>query len=157
MNQRILAHRQRIDHLFQKISSILNPADQSEWSKYLCVLVSGYIEESLRVLLEEYAYNNSSSNIQNFVAKEIKNITNCSVGKIENILSKFDSTWKDNFTDQIASKSKRSDEIKNSINSVVTNRHQIAHGKNISLNYSSVSNYYKNVKVAVEILENIIK
>jgi len=99
------------------------------------------------------------SKIQNFVAKEIKNVTNCSAGKIENILSKFVPAWKDNFTNQIASKSKRSDEIKNSINSdsVVANRHQIAHGKNMSFNYSSVSNYYRNVKVAVEILENIIK
>jgi len=107
MNPRILPHCQRIDFLFQKISSITNLADQSEWSKYLCVLASGYIEESLRILLEEYVDKNSSHKIQNFVAKEIKNITNCSVGKIENILSKFDPAWKDDFTNQIASKSKK--------------------------------------------------
>ena len=157
MNPRILSHRQRIDALFAKISLISNPADQSEWSKYLCILVSGYIEESLRVLLEQYSKNHSSSHIQNFVSKEIKSITNCKTSKIESILSQFSPAWKDYFIDQMSSKSAKSDEIKNSINSIIANRHQIAHGKNVNLSYSSVSNYYKNVKKAVDILENIIK
>lgn len=52
MNRKILSHRQRINTLFKKITSISNLADRGEWSKYLCILVSGYIEESLRVLLE---------------------------------------------------------------------------------------------------------
>ena len=157
MNPQILSHRQRIDALFAKIRLISNPADQSDWSKYLCILVSGYIEESLRVLLEQYSKNHSSSHIQNFISQEIKNITNCKTSKIENILSKFSPAWKDYFIDQMSSKSEKSDEIKNSINSIIANRHQIAHGKNVNLSYSSVSNYYKNVKKAVDILENIIK
>lgn len=119
--------------------------------------MSGYIEESLRVLLEQYSKNHSSSHIQNFISQEIKNITNCKTSKIENILSKFSPAWKDYFIDQMSSKSEKSDEIKNSINSIIANRHQIAHGKNVNLSYSSVSNYYKNVKKAVDILENIIK
>ena len=44
MNSFVLAHRQRIDALFGRVSSFSSPADQGEWSKYLCVLVSGYFE-----------------------------------------------------------------------------------------------------------------
>ena len=157
MNPLILSHRQRIDTLFSKVSSITNPADQGEWSKYLCILVSGYIEESLRVLLETYSVSHSSLNIQNFVSKEIKGITNCKTNKIIDILSKFNSSWGSDFANEIAARSLITNEIKDSIDSIVTNRHLVAHGKSTGIRYSTVLNYYNNVKKAVEVLENIIK
>ena len=91
---------------FKKISSIPDSADQSEWTKYLCVLVSGYIEESLRVLLEEYYKNRASTTIQNFISKHISRVTNCNTERIEKILGSFDKTLKNNFTNQIVENSK---------------------------------------------------
>ena len=38
-NLKIVAHRKKIYDLFEKISSVPDSADKSEWSKYLCVLV----------------------------------------------------------------------------------------------------------------------
>ncbi|MFB2835791.1 MAE_28990/MAE_18760 family HEPN-like nuclease [Floridanema evergladense] len=157
MNRLILSHRQKLDNLFARISSITTPADQSEWSKYLCVLVSGFIEESLRVLLEEYTKKRASSNIQNFVEKQISNITNCKTSRIIEILGKFSQDWADEFVDQIQTKSSMKDEIKNSIDSVISNRHDIAHGRNVGITYARISAYYSNVKKTIEILEDIIQ
>ncbi len=47
MNPKILAHKQRLDSLYSKVAIIPVPQDQAEWSKYLCVLTAGFIEESL--------------------------------------------------------------------------------------------------------------
>jgi hypothetical protein len=157
MNLLVLAHRQRLDALFSRVSSFSSPADQSEWSRYLCVLVSGFVEESLRVLLEEYSKNHASQIIQSFVSSELKEITNCKAGKITSILRKFDPAWETNFLNEIQTNSRVVDEIKNSIDSVITNRHLIAHGKSVGINYSTISNYYSNVKRAVAILEAIIR
>lgn len=157
MNPLILSHRQRIDALFNKISSVANLADKSEWSKYLCILVSGYIEESLRVLLEAYSATRASTNIQNFISKQIKGITNCKTNKIIDVLSKFNPVWGSDFASQIAAKSSIADEIKNSIDSIVDNRHAIAHGKNTGISYPTVLNYYNSVKKAVDVLESIIR
>jgi RiboL-PSP-HEPN len=151
MNPHIVSHRQRIDTLFIKVASTSNPADQSEWSKYLCILVSGFIEESLRVLLEDYTRTRSAPNIQNFVVKQTGNITNCKTSRILEVLSKFSQDWANDFSDQIT------DEIKNSIDSVIANRHVIAHGKNVNITYRTMSTYYNNVKKAVEILDAIIR
>ncbi|WP_414528732.1 HEPN domain-containing protein [Nodularia chucula] len=151
MNQSILAHRQKIDNLFEKVACFIEPEIKSEWSKYLCILVSGFIEESLRVLLEEYCKNKASPNIQKFVTKQIESITNCKTSRITEILGKFSPIWQSEFTNKIGN------EIKDSIDSVVINRHQIAHGKSVGMSYHSVSNWYKNVKKAVEILEEVIK
>jgi hypothetical protein len=156
MNRQIFSNRKRIDDLFNKVSSF-SDADKSEWSKYLCILVSGYIEESLRLLLETYAKKRASPYIQNFVSQEIQGITNCKTKKIEDILCKFNPAWKDDFGSQIAVKGRSIDEIKNSIDSIVDNRHAIAHGRNRGINYATVFNYYNNVKKAVEVLEDIIK
>ncbi len=157
MNPLILSHRQRLDHLFAKISLTSNPADQSEWSKYLCVLVSGFIEESLRVLLEEYTNKHSAPNIQNFVKKQIDSITNCKTTRILEVLGKFNQKWAEEFTIKIQERSDKTDEIKNSIDSVITNRHTIAHGGNVGITYARIQTYYNNIKKAVEILEDIIK
>ncbi|MCW9679759.1 hypothetical protein FJR41_002820 [Dolichospermum planctonicum UHCC 0167] len=71
-----LAHRQKIDNLFEKVARFEELAIKSEWSKYLCILVSGFIEESLRVLLEKYCENKASANIQKFVGKKINDYKN---------------------------------------------------------------------------------
>jgi hypothetical protein len=151
MNPSILAHRQKIDNLFEKVACFEEPAIKSEWSKYLCILVSGFIEESLRVLLEKYCENKASANIQKFVGKKIDNITNCKTEKIKRILLEFSSDWENEFTNKI------NDQIKTAIDNVVQNRHKIAHGKSIPMSYHNILNYYNNVKKAVEILEEIIK
>lgn len=157
MNVRILSHRQRIDNLFSKVASISNPSDQSEWSKYLCVLVSGFIEESLRVMLEEYTKTHSQPNIQNFVEKQIESITNCKTIRILEILRKFSQGWADDFSNQIQTQSLTTDEIKNSIDSVISNRHNIAHGRNVGITYATMCNYYNSIKKAVVILDAIIQ
>lgn len=151
MNQRISSHRKRIEKLFRRVNSFTDPQDKSEWSRYLCILVSGYIEESLRVLLEDYAHRKASPPIENFVSNHIKNIRNCHTNKILNTLESFDSSWKDNFQTRITP------QIKDSIDSVVANRNEIAHGKNKGISYVTVINYYENVKTAIEILEDIIQ
>lgn len=151
MNPSILAHRQRIDNLFKKVALFEELEIKSEWSKYLCILVSGFIEESLRVLLEKYCENKASANIQKFVGKKIDDITNCKTEKIKRILLEFSSDWENEFTNKI------NDQIKTAIDNVVQNRHKIAHGKSIPMSYHNILNYYNNVKKAVEILEEIIK
>ena len=157
MNPRILSHRQRLDTLFSKVASISNPADQSEWSKYLCVLASGFVEESLRVLLEEYARQRSAPYIQNFVRKQVGIVTNCKTSRILEILSKFSQHWADSFNEQIKAQSPITDEIKNSIDSVIANRHDIAHGRNVGITYARISAYYSNIKKAIDILDGIVK
>ena len=156
MNRNIHSHQQRLDNLFQNVSRFSDPKDKSEWAKYLCILVSGFIEASLRVLLEDYVSNKSSSKIQRFLAGYIKDITNCKTSRINEVLEKFDTQWADDFRERIKQKSNITDEIKNSIDTVITNRHKIAHGGNVGITYANIQKHYNNAKDAIRILEDII-
>lgn len=157
MNPSIVSHQHRIDNLYTKISAITDPRDQQEWSKYLCVLTSGFIEQSLRSLLADYIKNNASKKVQNYFDKHIGNLTNCKTEKIITILSKFDSHWAAKFQAEIQRLSPIDREIKDSIDTIVANRHLIAHGKNGGITYTRVNGYYQFCKTAITILDQTIK
>jgi hypothetical protein len=144
MNPKIFAHKQRLDNLYSKVAVILVPQDQVEWSKYLCVLTAGFIEESLRVLILDFE-------------KEISYVTNCKTERILEVLNKFNSNWGSTFETEIKDNSPIDKEIKDSIDSIVSNRHLIAHGKSVGVSYSTVKKYYGYCTKAIEILEDTIQ
>lgn len=156
MKLQILSLQQRLDGLYTKVNHIKTPQDQTEWSKYLCVLTAGFIEESLRVLLFEYAKNNSHPRIQRFIEKETSFITNCKTERILEVLNKFDPNWSLIFETEIKRNSPIDKEVKDSIDSIVSNRHLIAHGKSVGMTFTTVNKYYGYCKTAVRILDSII-
>jgi len=157
MNLKILAHKQRLDSLYSKVGIITVPQDQVEWSKYLCVLTAGFIEESLRVLILEFTRNNASLKIQKFVEKEVSYVTNCKTERILEVLNKFDASWGTTFETEIKANSPIDKEIKDSIDSIFSNRHLIAHGKSVGISYTTVKKYYGFCTKAIEILEDTIQ
>jgi hypothetical protein len=156
MKPKILAHKQRLDNLYSKVALIPTPQEQVEWSKYLCVLTAGFIEESLRVLILDYSRNNASFKIQRFVEKEISYVTNCKTERILEVLNKFDPNWTTTFETEIKNNSPIDREVKDSIDSIVSNRHLIAHGRSVGLTYATVKKYYGYCTTAIQILEKTI-
>lgn len=157
MNIKIVQHKHKLDALFAQASTITDMKMQGEWAKYLCVLASGYLENSLRILISEYIIKNSSPKIQSFNEPQISNLTNCKHGKIVKILEQFDVNWSKKYILEIEAKSKITNEIKDCIDSLVQNRHDIAHGKSVSTGYVSVKKYYEKAHTVVEIIDSIIK
>lgn len=157
MNIKIVQHKQKLDALFAQAASISNMNMQGEWAKYLCVLASGYLESSLRIMILDYISHNSSPKIQNFNEPQINNLTNCKHGKIVKILEQFDTNWSTTFITEIEAKSRITGEIKDCIDSLVQNRHDIAHGKNVGVGYVRVKTYFESAHTAIEIIDSIIK
>ena len=108
-------------------------------------------------MLTDYIKKNASAKVQNYFDKHIGNLTNCKTEKILTILSKFDSKWALYFQDEIQRLSPIDREIKDSIDTIVANRHLIAHGKNGGITYTRVNGYYKYCKTAITILDKTIK
>lgn len=148
MNKEIIRQRDRLDDLFRQVSAFAGDSEmQSHWAKYLCVLVSGYLETSVRIILTDYAKNKSSPLIANYVENQISGFQNAKMGKILDLLRTFCPEWAENV--KIATEG----ELKDAVDSIVFNRHKIAHGESITLSYTRVSEYYKKVKDVVDILD----
>ena len=141
----------RLDNLFKQFGSL--PADnellQAHWSRYLCVLVSGYIETSVRAILADYVRRQSSPTVNKYVSGQLESFQNAKPEKIYNLVGSFSEDWKNSLETQTEGR------LKDAINSVVSNRHQIAHGRNSGISFVVIKGYYESSKEFIEILTSI--
>lgn len=144
----ILRYQMRLDNLFRKFDDLITyPEILSHWSRYLCILVSGYIEESVHVIFREYSRSKSSPYVANYVETKLAAFQNPKMGLILELNGAFNQEWRVELEKEVEG------EIKDSINSIVDVRNKVAHGKDVGITPSVLKNYYKNAKKFVCLLE----
>lgn len=147
-NIEALRYKQRLDNLFQQIAAFGGDIElQSNWAKYLCILVSGFIETSIRSIYGEYARQRSNTNVANYVISRLARFTNPNMEDILVLSGSFDSDWRNNLENATT------DEQKDSVNSIVANRNRIAHGVDVGISYVTVKRYYDNVVQVIDLVE----
>jgi len=122
---------------------------QSHWAKYLCVLVSGYVENSAQVLYSTYVLKKTPEPVAKFATAKIKQIQNPKPGRLVEIATSFNNDWGTNLDAFIDLDGRRE-----AINAVMDNRHLIAHGKSSNITVHRVSNYFDKVVQVAEYIEN---
>jgi hypothetical protein len=140
--------KQHLDFLFQKSASLKeNDELLAHWSRYLCVLVSGWLQVAVYEIYSDYARKRASENVSSYVSKRLKKFQNPKMNNILSLTSDFSSDWKD------ALKGATHGEIKDAVDSIVKNRHQIAHGESCNISYERLKRYYEKAVIAIELLE----
>ena len=151
MNLDTLRYKQRLDSLFKKYEDLPDDYElKAHWSRYLCVLVSGFIEIAVRETYSEYSKKQASTNVSNFVAGNLSRFRNPKMGRILEITGQFSEDWR------LGLEGLTEGEQKDAVDSVVDNRNRIAHGENVGLSYSILKEYYRNVVKVVDAIENQI-
>lgn len=140
----------RLDRVFEASDDVEDEEIKSHLARYLCVLTSGYLEESLKILVRNYVVSKAAPVVANHIDSTIKNVTNLNSEKMGQFLNSFSSRWKDAFDKCLL------DKEKDAIDSVVANRHQIAHGGNVGVSYVSIKEWHKDIKHVIEKLAHII-
>ncbi|MFH1097963.1 MAG: HEPN domain-containing protein [Candidatus Desantisbacteria bacterium] len=140
-------HKDKIDSLFEKVKDIQDMELESEWAKYLCVLVSGYLEVSIRTIYIEYTQNKTHKNVANFVSSKLGGFQNPKMEMILQHAGAFNLDWRKELENI-------DDEIKTSVDSIVNNRNKIAHGDNVDLSYVRIKEYYQNAIKMVQIMKD---
>jgi len=137
-----------IDSKIKRIEQLLKtvPLDdsagleiQSHWAKYTCVVISGALEESIKILLRQYAEQRASSPISNFASNQLGFFQTASTDEIGKLLAKFDKRWEKAFSDYLT------EEIKTAVNSIVGNRHRVAHGLDSAVTISQLKEWFPKV------------
>jgi len=139
--------KQRLDELFKAAIAVSDIEMKSHWSRYLCVLVCGFIENSVELCLSEYSRRSASPFVSNFVSAKLRGFQNPKMGAILDLLGSFSPDWRA----QIESATQG--QLSDSVNSIVGNRHKIAHGDSVSLSIGSLTAYYKDAVAVVELLQ----
>lgn len=135
-------HNQQIVRQIQKLQSLVKASQeacndniemQSQWAKYICVLSAGLVENALKEIYTEYAYRTVSKPVAKFVSSHISQIRNPKIDKLLDIAGSFKDNWKIDL-ENFANLNGRAD----ALNSIMNNRHLIAHGQNHNSNLTLV-------------------
>mgnify|MGYP003382046493 CR=1 FL=1 len=120
---------------------------RAEMTKHLCVLASGLLEVGCRDILTRYTTRRASPQVTRYVSSELEYFQNAKVGKIVELLTSFDATAATSWRASL------SEEAADSIDSIVNNRHQIAHGRSIGLSFDVLRRYHSHATEALRSIE----
>ena len=68
------------------------PEDQSDWAKYLTVLISGYLEQSIKEILFEFAASHNAVHLSRYIEEtwpESRNMKTSNIKEIRNCPGTF--------------------------------------------------------------------
>jgi len=153
MSGRFEVHRlkRRLDATFARApQSNADPEVQSDSARYLCVLVSGYLENALVALLLDMASRRAAPELASFVERALDRWTNAHAEKISQLLGSFSSEWKAK-TDAFLV-----DERRDAVNSLIALRHQIAHGESVGTSMVQVKQYYESVQDVIDFVADLV-
>lgn len=152
-NLEILSYEHRLDHLFDQTKLLPEepPLIRSHWARYLCVLSAGYLETSIQILFSELARKTAHPYVANYVENKLRSFHSASMGNIIELTRLFNTTWADYL--EMQTKGKLGDHV----NSIVKNRHQIAHGKNVGVSLAYITEWHKSAVKVIELIENLCK
>ncbi len=154
MDRRLVGSRQRIENLHAK--AIESPVTedlelQAQIARHLAVLTSGLLEQSLIISLQAYCSKCSQPRIAAYASFNLSRIHNAKFEDILTVLARFDPAWRTYFEQNITQ------ETKDSIDSIVNNRNQIAHGVQANITINTFANYYRSIKKFLNDLSSFLE
>jgi hypothetical protein len=117
-------------------------------NRYLCVRVSGFLEQALLAATRSLCEARSSRECLRFGLSWLERAPNPRADEILKLVNRFDSSWSQELELLLAE-----DERRTRINSLLGIRNDIAHGKNQGVSSVQAWEYYR---LAVEIVEWIL-
>lgn len=147
----IRTYETKLEGLFKMVDHAnYDPSIVANWARYLCVLVSGYVEVSLRHLLSEYVGQRAQPPIVKYVETHLSRLTNLKMSKIYAALEPFNKSWQGRLQAALSEKTTAQ------IDSLVNTRNAISHGVNTGIGFVTVRQYYDSAQELVNALEEII-
>ena len=150
MNNRNISRQiQRLRDLIKKTDEATagNLELQAHWARYLCVLSSGLLENALVETYSSYVTSKAIPQIAGFASAALSIIQNPKTQKFLEVAGRFDANWRDELELFVAA-----DGRKEAIDSIIANRHLIAHGVDSGITLARLKEYLNR---SIEVLEFI--
>lgn len=147
-------YRGRISALLESVKREEDLEKQAHWAKYISVLTSGYLEQSIKEVLLDHSGRTASPRVARYVEQSWSKSQNMNTETICTLLGRFDGGWRTSFEVWLADDDKR----KGWINAVVDSRNKIAHGEESNttgVTIHSVSERFQCACGLVELLEKL--
>ncbi|TLP74153.1 HEPN domain-containing protein [Maribacter sp. ACAM166] len=141
----------RIQQLIVKAKEF-EPDDElrSHLTKYICVLCSGFIENSVFHAFSDIAENSCDSSVVLTYAKsQLFKIQNANSEKIRALAKSFNPEWHDVIRDYMQEENRGA-----AINYILKDRHNIAHGRDSDITIIKLEDYLNKTVEVIQYIEN---
>jgi hypothetical protein len=144
----LLKEKQEIDDLFNRVNGFTgDPYIKSLLTYYLCIRVSGFLENCIRIIFTDYSIPRTRDNVQTFVTRRLGKFPNPTYSNICNLAKAFSYQWNTNFKSNITA------QIRQSLEAINVNRNAIAHGGTSTITVRQLASYYQDIVQLIEELE----
>lgn len=145
-NQQVQERLQEIHLLFDTEPARADLA--AHWTRYLCIIVAGFLETALREIYESYADETVGGNLAKYVSSQIGyTIGTPNADGIIRTARAFSDAWGDELRSFL-----REDDGQAAINTIRAQRNAVAHGRPVTI---SPTQLREHLDKCVEVLEFI--
>ncbi len=153
-------NNQELNRQYIKISTLINvtksfePDDemQSHLTKYLCILCSGFIENSIYHTFSDIAEKSvDESVVLTYARSQLYKIQNANSEKIRALAKSFNNEWHDPLRDFLQENNRGS-----AINYILKDRHNIAHGRDSDITIGKLEEYLNKTVEVIKYIEEIV-
>jgi hypothetical protein len=125
-NRELTKQLHALNNLIKKTSDACDSSLelQGEWAKYLCVLSAGFLENAIKEIYLDFAKRKVNEPLAKYVSSTISPIRSPKSSRFLEIAGAFNSSWKDELENYGVLEGGL-----DAIDSIMVNRHLIAHGK----------------------------
>ena len=150
-NPNLSSQLQRLKGLFDKTGAACGSDFEmrSHWAKYLCVLCAGFLENAISEIYGEFAGRAASKPVANYAVSILSKIQNPNMHRFIETAHRFKSGWAADLEEFASINGRRE-----AINSIIANRHEIAHGRNSGITLAQVRGYLDKAVEVLEFIEN---
>lgn len=124
---------------------------------YALIKACGTIECVFKSIVVDYFKKSSISQIHTYLDKTVSDSSRSpNYNNMCQMLKNFDDQWSNNFKDNVENHPEKN-KLKSSIDSLVSNRHQFAHGKNPTVTFGDINTYFMDAVELLKIFDKSIK
>lgn len=149
-----LAARVQVERLKKSVEDLYIRADPrniddpeiaSDLGRYLCVRVSGFLEQATQVILRDYCSRNSWGEIQTFAHSWLDRMPNLSSDALVKLIKRFNESWATELEEMLSK-----EERKASLNALIGIRNDVAHGKQQGMSRQQAWEYFELAETLVD-------
>lgn len=149
-NRELSRQLQRLETLFKRTNDAAGDDIEirSHWAKYLCVLSAGFIENALGEIYSDFVKRAASEPVAHYSIQTLLRIQNPKTTKFIETAGAFKKDWADGLETFVTE-----DGRKDAIDSIMANRHLIAHGKDSGISITRIREWLDKSIDVLEYLE----
>lgn len=147
---KVASDRKRLDLAFSLIEGVEIDAQLiNHYCRYLCIRISGFVEEALKALVSEYARACANPYVHNYVSDQVSKVWGINRDKLQSVIQVINPDWwkelEENFQTELEA-----------LHSIGKTRDNVSHGGDQGVTKDTVTSYRDQVYVLVRQLEKFL-